>query len=175
MAAFLTLAPAASMAADGLDAQANQNFLAANATKSGVIKLPDGLQYSLLHNGMGPHPGQTDMVSISYNGKLINGAVFDATSPGLPVTAPLNNLIRGLNEALRMMHVGDRWQLVMPSALAYGSQGSHGGAVPPNQALIFDLTLLSTAPATSADAQSGTSLTLLTGNGGHEAVLTLHP
>ena len=75
---------------------------------------------------------------------LINGMVFDGTSPGLPATFKVNSVIPGWVEALTLMREGDQWQLVIPANLAYGNAG-HGGAIPPDQTLVFDVELVSVA------------------------------
>jgi FKBP-type peptidyl-prolyl cis-trans isomerase len=131
---------------------ANQAFVTAYSRKPGVIVRPNGLQYRILHAGLGPRPVLGDAVQIIYTGRLINGTVFDASSPGLPVSLSVGAGIRGLNEALLLMHVGDHWEVVIPSDLAFGAAGSSNGAVPPEQAIVFDLTLVSRTSAASAAA-----------------------
>lgn len=126
---------------------ANRAFLAANAAKPGVMTRPDGLQYRVVAPGFGKRPGPNDTVQIVYSGKLINGAVFDGASPGLPATVSVNALIRGLNEALQMMHAGERWQVVIPSSLGFGPAGAANGAIPGNQTLVFDVSLVSVLAA----------------------------
>jgi FKBP-type peptidyl-prolyl cis-trans isomerase len=137
----------ASAADDALSTEANQAFLAANAKKPGVIVRSDGLQFKILRNGFGKRPAFTDSVKVYYTGALINGTVFDGTSPGLPATFKVNSVIPGWIEALVLMREGDHWQLVIPANLAYGARGAAAGAVPPNQALVFDLQLISSTPA----------------------------
>ena len=89
---------------------------------------------------------------------------------------PVSNLIRGLSEALLRMHEGDRWQLVVPPNLAYGDKGSTNGVVPPGQALAFDVTPLAAIPAPVAASQGLTdSLTILSADAQHGALLTIHP
>jgi FKBP-type peptidyl-prolyl cis-trans isomerase len=145
LAAFLTACPAWA-ADDALSLEANQAFLAANAHKPGVFVRPDGLQFKILHNGFGKQPGLTDTVKIYYTGQLINGTVFDGTSPGLPARLEVNSGIPGWIEALMLMREGDHWQLVIPPKLGYGVEGRGNGIIPPNQALIFDIQLLTTTP-----------------------------
>ncbi|MGH6871756.1 MAG: FKBP-type peptidyl-prolyl cis-trans isomerase [Rhizomicrobium sp.] len=128
-----------------LSAQANAKFLADNAHKRGVIVRPDGLQYRIIQNGFGKRPGSFDQVTVYYSGKLINGHVFDSTEPGLPARFVANKLIPGWTEALQMMREGDHWEIVLPPRLAYGERGA-GDAIPPGQALIFDLQLLKVEP-----------------------------
>ena len=85
-------------------------------------------------------------MTVYYTGTLINGKVFDGTEPGMPVRFKVNSLISGWSEALCLMRVGDHWQLVIPAGLAYGDRGDPGGAVPPNQTLVFDLELVKVVP-----------------------------
>jgi len=132
---------------DALSAEANQAFLAANAKKPGVIVRPDGLQFKILRNGFGKRPYLTDSARVYYTGMLINGTVFDGTSPGLPATFKVNSVIPGWIEAMTLMREGDHWQLVIPPNLAYGDRGAGNGTIPPNQVLVFDLQLISTTPA----------------------------
>jgi FKBP-type peptidyl-prolyl cis-trans isomerase FklB len=143
------LAAAAAMAAFGaqaavssLSVEANAQFLADNAKKPGVIVRPSGLQYRILHNGFGKRPGPNDMVTVYYTGSLINGTVFDGTEPGLPAQFKASQLIVGWTEALEQMREGDHWQIFIPAQLGYGARGAGGGAIPPNQALVFDLQLV---------------------------------
>ena len=143
--AFFVVASA--QAADNpLSIEANQAFLAANAKKPGVNVRPSGLQYKIISNGYGKQPGALDSVDVYYTGTLINGTVFDKTEPGLPATFTVDKLIPGWTEALEIMREGDHWQLVIPPNLAYGTRGA-GGAIPPNQTLIFDLELVKVTPA----------------------------
>jgi len=129
-----------------LSAQANAAYLAANAQKKGVIVKPDGLQIRILQSGFGKRPAATDTVEVYYTGALINGRVFDGTSPGLPASFKVNQVIPGWTEALQLMREGDHWQLVIPSNLGYGARGA-GAMIPPDQTLVFDITLASTTPA----------------------------
>jgi len=148
MVGTLALAAPAFAVDDALSIQANQDYLAANAKKAGVIVRPSGLQYKILRNGFGKRPKSTDTVRVYYTGTLINGTVFDGTSPGLPASFRVNGgIIPGWSEALQIMREGDHWQLVIPAHLAYGARGSQGGIVPPNQTLVFDIQLISTTPA----------------------------
>jgi FKBP-type peptidyl-prolyl cis-trans isomerase len=146
LAVFLLAMPAQA-ADDALSPEANMAFMAANAKKPGVIVRPDGLQFKILQNGFGKRPYLTDSVKVYYTGTLINGTVFDGTSPGLPATFKVNSVIPGWIEALTIMREGDHWQLVIPPQLAYGDRGAGNGTIPPNQALVFDLRLITTTPA----------------------------
>jgi FKBP-type peptidyl-prolyl cis-trans isomerase len=129
-------------AVSSLSIDANAQFLADNAKKPGVIVRPSGLQYRILHNGFGKRPGPNDMVTVYYTGSLINGTVFDGTEPGLPAQFKASQLITGWTEALEQMREGDHWQIFIPANLAYGARGAGGGTIPPNQALVFDLQLV---------------------------------
>lgn len=146
-AAFCLLAAPALAAGDpALSDAANAAFLKANAAKPGVVTRPSGLQYKIIQNGFGAHPGPFDTATVQYKGTLINGTSFDATEDGMPAQLEVDKLIDGWREALTIMRVGDRWQLVIPSQLGYGSRGAGNGRVPPNQTLIFDLQLVATTP-----------------------------
>jgi FKBP-type peptidyl-prolyl cis-trans isomerase len=146
-AAALALFTFSAQAADpALSAAANASYLKANAAKRGVVVMPSGLQYNIVHSGFGKRPIATDMVTCYYKGAMINGTVFDATEPGYPAQFTVNKLISGWTEALQLMREGDEWHLVIPANLAYGTRGAGGGAIPPGQVLDFDLTLVSVAP-----------------------------
>jgi FKBP-type peptidyl-prolyl cis-trans isomerase len=137
----------AGAADDPLSIEANLKYLEDNKLKKGVIPRPSGLQFRIIQNGYGKRPASTDTVKVYYTGTLINHIVFDGTSPGLPASLKLNQVIPGWIEALQLMREGDRWLLVIPPNLGYGVRGSPGGEVPPNQTLIFDIKLLETTPA----------------------------
>jgi FKBP-type peptidyl-prolyl cis-trans isomerase FklB len=120
-------------------------FLAANKTKEGVITLPSGLQYKILTPGTGPKPTTADTVSANYRGTLVNGKEFDSNAKaGKPISFPVTGVIKGWTEALQLMPVGSKWQLFIPSDLAYGPQGNRG--IEPNSALIFEVELVSIEP-----------------------------
>ena len=127
-----------------LSPQANAAYIAAFAAKPGVYRRQSGLEYKILQNGFGARPAATDIVTVYYKGQLINGKVFDATEPGFPAEFGVSSLIPGWTEALQLMREGDHWELVIPASLAYGTRGA-GDAVPPNQTLVFDLTLVKVA------------------------------
>ena len=100
-------------------------FLAANKGKDGVVALPSGLQYKVLSAGTGPKPTASDSVVCNYRGTLIDGTEFDSSyKRGQPTTFPVGGVIKGWTEALQLMPVGSKWQLFVPSALAYGEQGA---------------------------------------------------
>jgi FKBP-type peptidyl-prolyl cis-trans isomerase len=120
-------------------------FLAENKTKPGVITLPDGLQYIVITNGSGATPAINDTVTVSYRGTFIDGKEFDSTAKaGHPGRFTAGNVIRGWTEALTQMKAGSKWQLFVPSELAYGERGRPG--VQPNSVLIFEIELLSVEP-----------------------------
>ncbi len=117
-------------------------FLAKNKTQAGVVTLPDGLQYKVIKQGTGPKPKLSQTVTVNYRGTLIDGTEFDSSyKRGEPATFPCGGLIKGWTEALQMMPVGSKWQLWIPSELAYGERGA-GGVIPPNAALCFEMELL---------------------------------
>jgi FKBP-type peptidyl-prolyl cis-trans isomerase FklB len=123
--------------------QEGEAFLAANKTQEGVVALPSGLQYKILKEGTGPKPAATDSVVCNYRGTLLNNTEFDSSyKRGQPITLPVNGVIKGWTEALQLMPVGSKWQLFVPSELAYGARGA-GGAIGPNATLVFEIELLS--------------------------------
>jgi FKBP-type peptidyl-prolyl cis-trans isomerase FklB len=120
-----------------------EDFLAANKGKEGVVTLPSGLQYKILKEGTGPKPAATDSVVCNYRGTLINGTEFDSSyKRGQPATFPVNGVIKGWTEALQLMPVGSKWQLFIPSDLAYGERGP-APEIGSNATLIFEVELLS--------------------------------
>lgn len=123
-------------------------FMAQNRKKPGVVQLPSGIQYSVLHKGSGTvHPTVTSTVVVNYRGMLVDGTEFDSTwAHGAPATITVNQVIPGWRDVIPRMHVGDRWKVVIPARLAYGEQG----ALPrlgPNEALQFVIELLDIKPA----------------------------
>jgi len=126
-----------------------QQFLDENKKKPGVIALPNGLQYEIITageaNGMKPTPADT--VVVDYVGTLIDGTEFDnSIKRGEPASFPLGGVIRGWTEILQLMTKGSHWKVYIPSDMAYGERGA-GGAIPPNAALIFEITLRDIKPA----------------------------
>ena len=138
----------------GANKKAGEDFMAANAKlakkkKSGIVVLPSGLQYKILVKGDGPVAKETDKVKVKYEGRLIDGTVFDSTDKhgGEPATFAPNQVIKGWTEALTMMPVGSKWQLYIPQELAYGSR--EAGDIKPFSALIFDVEVLGIEDASS--------------------------
>lgn len=125
-----------------VNAEAGKAFLAENGKRPEVKTTATGLQYEVLTQGDGPVPTAGDRVVVHYTGRLIDGTVFDSSEErGEPATFGVTQVIPGWVEALQLMNAGSTWRLFIPSELAYGPQGA-GGAIGPNQTLIFDVTLL---------------------------------
>lgn len=150
-------APAAVDASDGAAAPAagdnaatSEKFLAENAGKEGVKTTASGLQYQILAEGPagGASPKETDLVDVHYVGTLIDGVEFDSSrARGAAARFPLNQVIPGWTEGVQLMSEGDRYRFYVPSELAYGAQGTPGGPIGPNEALIFDVELLKVTSA----------------------------
>ncbi len=120
-----------------------EKFLAENKQKDGVVTLPSGLQYKILKAGTGDKPTAADTVVCNYRGTLLDGTEFDASEKhGGPATFQVGAVIPGWTEALQLMPVGSKWQLFIPSQLAYGAQGA-GADIKPNSTLIFEVELVS--------------------------------
>ncbi len=118
-------------------------FLAENKKKEGVKTLPSGLQYKVIKTGTGKKPKSTDTVTVHYRGTLINGTEFDSSyKRGQTVSFPVSGVIPGWTEALQLMEEGAKWQLFIPSNLAYGEKGA-GNVIGPNATLIFEIELVS--------------------------------
>ena len=125
-----------------LNAAAGKEYQEIMRHKSGVVTLPNGLQYEIIKEGLGAKPKATDKVRVHYHGTLINGVVFDSSvERGEPAEFPLNAVIPGWTEILQLMPVGSKWRVVIPSELAYGSRGA-GDVIRPNMTLIFEIELL---------------------------------
>ena len=119
-----------------------QAFLATNGARDGVTTTASGLQYEVMASGDGAMPGLTDLATVHYTGKLLDGAVFDSSvQRGEPAEFPVNRLIQGWTEALQLMQVGDKWMLYIPPELAYGDRGA-GNLIGPGATLIFEVELL---------------------------------
>ena len=129
-----------------INAKAGKEFLESNGKRAEVLTTPTGLQYEVLAAGEGESPKATDTVKVHYTGKLIDGTVFDSSvERGEPATFGVTQVIPGWVEALQLMKPGAKWRLFIPSQLAYGPNGA-GGAIGPNQTLIFDVELLEVNP-----------------------------
>jgi len=122
---------------------AGKKFLAENAKKDGVKTLDSGLQYKVMIEGDGDIPKADSTVVAHYEGRLINGNVFDSSiQRGSPATFPVKGVIPGWQEILKKMPTGSKWQVYIPSQLAYGEKGA-GASIGPNETLIFDIELIS--------------------------------
>ncbi|MBQ8064779.1 MAG: FKBP-type peptidyl-prolyl cis-trans isomerase [Prevotella sp.] len=119
-----------------------EQFLAENAKKEGVKTTPSGLQYKVLKEGNGAMPTDTSTVMVNYEGRLVDGTVFDASNKygDKPAQFRVNQVIKGWTEALKMMPVGSQWEIYIPQELAYGAQGQRG--IDPMSALIFKVELV---------------------------------
>ena len=123
---------------------AGEAFLTANSMKDSVVVTSSGLQYKILLKGTGPKPKLTDKVSVNYEGRLVDGTIFDSTyQRNRPATFTVNQVIEGWREALTMMPVGSKWQIYVPQELAYGERDQ--GKIPPFSCLIFTVELLEIA------------------------------
>jgi peptidylprolyl isomerase/FKBP-type peptidyl-prolyl cis-trans isomerase FklB len=152
-AAALALAachkPASSaLGGSGQDAAAKA-FLAKTAREPGVRTLPDGLAYKIVRSGpaAGMKPHLNDEVKVNYEGRLVDGTVFDSSyERGQPAAMPLKGLVKGWQEALQLMRPGDEWILYVPPKLGYGDAGTPGGPIPPGAALVFRIELIDVLP-----------------------------
>jgi len=119
-----------------------REFMEQNAKNDSVVQTSSGLQYMVLKEGNGAKPGPTDVVTVHYTGKLLDGTVFDSSvERGEPATFPLDQVIPGWTEGLQLMSEGSQYRLFIPSELAYGSKGA-GNQILPNSTLIFDVELI---------------------------------
>ena len=122
--------------------EAGEAFLAENAKKDGVVVLPSGLQYTVLREGTLRKPKATDSVECHYEGRLIDGTVFDSSyKRGQSATFPLNGVIAGWTEGVQLMGEGAKYRFFIPYHLAYGERGA-GGSITPYAALVFDVELV---------------------------------
>lgn len=125
------------------NAEKSAAFLAKNKKKDGVKVTSSGLQYEVLTKGKGQSPTEDDYLTAHYEGKLIDGKVFDSSyERGKPIEFQMNNVIAGWREALKMMKPGSKWKIFVPPSLAYGSKGA-GNVIGPNETLIFTIELIS--------------------------------
>lgn len=119
-----------------------EQFLAENGKKEGVMTTDSGLQYKVVTAGSGAQPTADDTVTVHYSGKLLDGTEFDSSyARGEPISFPLGNVIPGWTEGLQLMKIGSKYELYIPSALAYGPGGSQP-RIPPNATLVFEVELL---------------------------------
>ncbi len=126
--------------------KAGKEYLAANATKEGVKTTTTGLQYKVVKSGAGKTPKASDTVKVHYTGKLIDGTVFDSSvERNEPAEFGVDQVIPGWTEILQLMKEGDKWQVAIPSNLAYGERGA-GSDIGPNSTLLFEIELLSVLP-----------------------------
>lgn len=131
---------------------ASEEYLAENAEREGVQVLDSGLQYRVLAEGSGESPQPGDTVEVHYRGTLPDGTEFDSSySRNQPETFGVSQVIPGWVEALQLMQEGDKWELAIPPDLAYGPGGS-GGAIGPNQVLLFEVELLKVIDAGAGEA-----------------------
>ncbi len=118
-------------------------YLAKNKASPGVVTLPDGLQYKVIKSGEGVQPQDGDRVTVNYAGTFIDGKEFDSSyKRGEPATFPVNGVIKGWTEALKLMKAGSVWELYIPANLAYGTRGAPP-TIGPNQTLVFKVELIS--------------------------------
>ena len=129
-------------------------FLAANKAKEGVVTLPSGLQYKIIKAGDGPKPTAEDTVLCHYRGALVDNTEFDSSyKRGEPLKIPVGGVIKGWTEAIQLMPVGSKWQLFIPSDLAYGERGAPGSPIGPNSTLVFEVELISIEPKAAPKEQ----------------------
>ncbi|MBD3756203.1 MAG: FKBP-type peptidyl-prolyl cis-trans isomerase [Gammaproteobacteria bacterium] len=129
------------------NAKAGAAFLAENKTKPGVKTTASGLQYKVITAGKGPSPTENDKIVANYQGALLNGEVFDSSfERGSPIEFQMGNVIKGWQEALKLMNVGAKWEVYIPAELAYGDKGA-GNRIGPNETLVFTIELISFAKA----------------------------
>jgi FKBP-type peptidyl-prolyl cis-trans isomerase FkpA len=134
-------------AAAGKNREEGNAFLAKNKTEKGVVTTASGLQYLVLRQGSGERPAATSKVRVNYEGKLLDGTVFDSSyGRGQPAEFGLNQVIKGWTEGLTLMPVGSKYRFWIPSNLAYGSEGTPGGPIGPDAALTFDVELMGILP-----------------------------
>jgi FKBP-type peptidyl-prolyl cis-trans isomerase len=119
-----------------------KKFLDDNSKKAGVKSTSSGLQYKVIKEGKGEKPKDSDVVETNYRGTTIDGKEFDSSAKhGSTFSFPVNGVIKGWSEALKLMPVGSKWELYIPSELAYGDEG-YGEDIPPGSTLVFEVELL---------------------------------
>ncbi|GMU43785.1 MAG: FKBP-type peptidyl-prolyl cis-trans isomerase [Xanthomonadales bacterium] len=120
---------------------ASDKFMAENRAKKGIVALPSGIQYRVIEEGNGARPTATSEVTVHYRGSLTNGFEFDSSfARGVPAKFQVDQVLKGWQEVLPLMRVGDHWQIFLPPDLAYGERGPR--PIGPNSALIFDIKLI---------------------------------
>ena len=144
-AIFVSAAPSMAEEAPVAESEyqsAQKQFVEDYAKQDGVIKRPSGLLIKVLSSARGPVPVDTDVVSAHYTGKLIDGTVFDSSvERGVPFEFPVGRVIVGWQEAMQLMQLGSKWELVIPADLGYGESGA-GDTIPPGATLVFEVELL---------------------------------
>jgi FKBP-type peptidyl-prolyl cis-trans isomerase FkpA len=127
--------------------QEGNAFLAKNKTVPGVVTTASGLQYQVIRPGSGERPLPSSKVKVNYEGKLLDGTVFDSSyQRGQPVEFGLDQVIKGWTEGVSLMPVGSKYRFWIPGELAYGENGTQGGPIGPNATLTFDVELISVQP-----------------------------
>jgi FKBP-type peptidyl-prolyl cis-trans isomerase FklB len=131
------------------NARKSAQYMAQNRQRPGVVQLPSGIQYAVLSKGSGQvSPTVSSTVTVNYRGMLVDGTEFDSTwAHGAPVSFTVDKVIRGWQDVIPRMHVGDRWKVVIPPQLAYGETGALP-RIGPNEALVFEIELLAIKPDT---------------------------
>jgi FKBP-type peptidyl-prolyl cis-trans isomerase FkpA len=158
MTEFQTKAKAEYDALSAKNKSEGDAFLVKNKKAAGVKSTASGLQYEVLSQGTGARPGPNDTVKVNYTGTFINGEVFDSSTnnnPPGPTAIPLARVIPGFREGLQLMQVGGHYKLFIPASLAYGAEPQRN--FPPNETLIFDVTLVSTGPTPAGGGQEGSA------------------
>jgi peptidylprolyl isomerase/FKBP-type peptidyl-prolyl cis-trans isomerase FklB len=171
--ALLCATPALAQAPTAAAAQA---YLANNAKQPGVMVRPSGLQTRILRSGTGRRIAPGNGVQVYYTARLINGTLVDGTTPGLPAPIEPATTLKGLGEALSLMREGDRWEVTLPPVLAFGAKGGGNGAIPPDQAIIFDVTVASvTSAPVTAGGSSPSNFGFTSNNGQSRAYWVIRP
>jgi FKBP-type peptidyl-prolyl cis-trans isomerase FklB len=137
------------MQASVTNSKAGYAFLDENQRKPGVVKLKSGLQYKVIKPGAGAKPTDGDIVQCKFQGSLVDGTVFEESAAGKPANIKVTPLVAGLKEAIKLMSVGAKWQIYIPSELGFGSAGKPP-KVGPEATLIYDLELLGVSSAVSS-------------------------
>jgi len=140
-----------------IKARKQKEFLEENKKKAGVITTPSGLQYEVITLGTGAKPTLESNVEVNYEGKTIDGKVFDSTyKTGEPATFALNQVIPGWAEAVALMNKGAKYEFLLPPSIAYGARGA-GNMIPPNAPLFFEIELVDIKPFVKAEEATTTN------------------